>query len=114
VISSVGTVATSGQSGGSPTVTVLVNPTDPTATGEWDQAPVDVTIITSTVANALVVPVDALLANAGGSYAVEVVNADGIHRLVLVTLGLFDDADGLVQVTGTGLTAGQSIVVPNL
>ena len=29
--------------------------------------------------------------------------ADGIHHLVPVTLGLFDDADGLVQVTGTGL-----------
>ena len=74
----------------------------------------DVTITTSTVANALVVPVDALLARAAGGYAVEVVDADGIHRLVPVTLGLFDDADGLVQVTGTGLAAGQSIVVPKL
>jgi hypothetical protein len=116
-ISSVGTVATtaaSGSSNSTPTITVLVNPTDPTATGDWDQAPVDVTITTSTVANALVVPVDALLARAGGGYAVEVVKADGIHRLVAVTLGLFDDAGGLVQVTGTGVAAGQSIVVPNL
>ena len=116
-ISSVGTVATtpaSGTSSSTPTITVLVNPTDPTATGDWDQAPVDVTITTSTVASALVVPVDALLAQPGGGYAVEVVDADGIHRLVPVTLGLFDDADGLVQVTGTGLAAGQSIVVPNL
>jgi hypothetical protein len=61
-----------------------------------------------------VVPVDALLAQARGSYVVEVVDADGSHRLLPVTLGLFDDADGLVQVTGTGLTAGQRIVVPNL
>ena len=116
-ISSVGTVATipaSGNSSNTHTITVLVNPTDPTATGAWDQAPVDVTITTSTVANALVVPVDALLAQAGGGYAVEVVHADGIHRLAPVTLGLFDDADGLVQVTGTGLAAGQRIVVPNL
>ena len=29
-----------------------------------------------------------------------------------VTPGLFDDAAGLVQVTGTGLTAGQHVVVP--
>ena len=120
VISSVGTVATTPPSGStstsssSPTITVLVDPSDPTATGSWDQAPVDVTITTSTVSNALVVPVDALLAQAGGGYAVEVVGADGIHHLVAVTLGLFDDADGLVQVGGSGLVPGQQIVVPNL
>ncbi len=117
VISSVGTVATtpaSGSSSSTPTITVLVNPSDPAATGTWDQAPVDVTITTGSVANTLVVPVDALFAQAGGGYAVEVVGADGIHHLVAVTLGLFDDADGLVQVTGTGLAAGQQIVVPNL
>jgi multidrug efflux pump subunit AcrA (membrane-fusion protein) len=117
VISTVGTVATSpasGSSDSSPTITVLVNPTDSIATGTWDQAPVDVTITTGSVTNALVVPVDALLAQAGGGYAVEVVGAAGIHHLVAVTLGLFDDADGLVQVTGSGLAAGQQIVVPNL
>jgi hypothetical protein len=114
VISSVGTVATAGSSGSSPTITVLVNPTEPAATGDWDQAPVNVTITTGNVTNALVLPVDALLAQSGGGYAVEVVDADGIHHLVAVTLGLFDDADGLVQVSGAGLAAGQKIVVPNL
>lgn len=116
VISSVGTVATAPASGGSdstPTVTVLVNPTDPAATGSWDQAPVNVTITTAIAHDALVVPVDALLAQAGGSYAVEIVNPDGLHHLVPVTLGLFDDADGLVQVTSTGLDAGQHVVVPS-
>ncbi len=114
VISSVGAVATGGQDGGSPTIAVLVKPTDSAATGTWDHAPVDVTITTRTVTNALVVPVDALLAQTDGGYAVEVVGAEGAHHLVSVTLGLFDDADGLVQVTGTGLTAGQRVVVPNL
>jgi HlyD family secretion protein len=117
VISSVGTVATTPASGSSdttPTITVLVNPSDPAATGSWDQAPVDVTITSDSATNALVVPVDALLAQASGGYAVEVVGPDGIHHLVAVTLGLFDDADGLVQVTGTGLTAKQQVVVPNL
>ncbi len=114
VVSSVGTVATGGQDGGSPSITVLVKPTDPAATGSWDRAPVDVTITTRTVTNALVVPVDALLAQADGGYAVEVEGADGVHHLVGVNLGLFDDADGLVQVTGTGLTAGQRVVVPNI
>jgi hypothetical protein len=72
-ISSVGTVATAGQNGGSSTMTVLVIPTDPTATGDWDQAPLEVTISTDSVKNALVVPVDALLAQSSGGYAVEVV-----------------------------------------
>jgi hypothetical protein len=121
VISSVGTVATqpsssnnNGSGSSSPTITVLVNPTDPPATGSWDQAPVNVTITTSTVTNVLVVPVDALLARTGGSYAVEAVRTDGLRTLVPVTLGLFDDADGLVQVTGSTLTAGQKVVVPSL
>jgi hypothetical protein len=43
---------------------------------------------------------------------VEVVGAGGAHQLVSVSLGLFDDADGLVQVTGSGLAAGQRVVVP--
>jgi hypothetical protein len=117
VISSVGTVAVApaaGSSGSSATITVLVNPTDPAATGTWDQAPVQVSITTGSVSNALVVPVDALLAQADGGYAVEVVGADGIHRLVPVSTGLFDDADGLVQVTGSGLAVGQRVVVPAL
>ena len=117
VISSVGSVATtpaSGSSNTSPTITVLVNPTDPAATGTWDQAPVNVTITTGTVTNVLVVPVDALLAQSGGGYVVEVVGANGIHHLVPVTLGLTDDADGLVQLSGSGLAAGQRVVVPHL
>jgi hypothetical protein len=93
---------------------VDVTPSDPAATGKWDQAPVQVAIITATVPSALVVPVTALLARSGGSYAVEVVEPRGTHHLVSVALGLFDDADGLVQVTGTGLAAGQAVVVPTL
>jgi len=124
VITSVGTVATTpaasnpstapASSSTSPTITVLADPTDAAATGDWDQAPVEVTITTGSVSDALVVPVDALLAQTGGGYAVEVVGTDRIHRLVPVSLGLFDDADGLVQVTGSGLAAGQRVVVPAL
>jgi hypothetical protein len=86
--------------------------TDPAATGRLDQAPVNVSITTASVKNALVVPVNALLALASGGYAVEEVEASGAHQLVAVNLGLFDDARGLVQVTGSGLQVGQRIVVP--
>jgi peptidoglycan hydrolase-like protein with peptidoglycan-binding domain len=118
-VSYVGTVATEPSDSGdsqnssqSPTIEVHVTPTDPAATGRLDQAPVTVAITTATVDRALVVPVNALLALAGGGYAVERVAADGTHRLVPVEPGLFDDADGLVQVTGPGLAPGQRIVVP--
>jgi peptidoglycan hydrolase-like protein with peptidoglycan-binding domain len=104
----------SGSSGTSttPTIIVDVTPSDPTATGTWDQAPVQVTITTASVPSALVVPVTALLAQSGGGYAVEVVDPGGTHHLVPVSLELFDDADGLVQVTGSELAAGQQVVVP--
>jgi multidrug efflux pump subunit AcrA (membrane-fusion protein) len=118
-ITYVSSVATSppssGKGGGeeesAPTVEVHATPTDPAATGRLDQAPVNVEITTESAQNVLAVPVDALLALAGGGYAVEV--ADGrVHRLVAVTVGLFDDAEGLVQVSGLGLHAGQRVVVP--
>jgi hypothetical protein len=59
----------------------------------------------------LIIPVNALLALAGGGYAVETVDARGVHHLVAVTTGLFDDADGLVQVSGA-LSPGDRVVVP--
>jgi hypothetical protein len=114
-VSSVATSPSSGSHAGeeesAPTVEVDATPTDPTATGHLDQAPVNVEITTESVENVLAVPVDALLALAGGGYAIEV--AEGpVHRLVAVTAGLFDDAEGLVQVSGQSLSAGQRVVVP--
>jgi hypothetical protein len=112
----VGTVATTpsndGAGSSSPTVTVLVTPDDPKATGSIDQAPVEVSITTASVKSALVVPVNSLLALASGGYAIEVVGAKGVHTLVPVTTGLFDDADGVVAVSGPGVIAGERIVVP--
>jgi hypothetical protein len=110
VVSSVGRVATGGTT---PTVPVLVRLIDAEAAGTLDQAPVTVSITTASVSNALVVPVSALLAQASGGYAVEEVTAAGRHHLVPVSLGLFDDAAGLVQVSGPGLAAGARIVVPS-
>jgi hypothetical protein len=125
VVSSVGTVATSssssgssgsansGNSGGSATIPVRVKLTDPKAAAGLDQAQVTVNITIGSVSDALVVPVTALVAQPGGGYAVEEVTASRGRRLVPVTPGLFDDVDGLVQVTGSGLAPGQRVVVPS-
>jgi peptidoglycan hydrolase-like protein with peptidoglycan-binding domain len=113
VVSSVGKVASPGSEGGPPTVDVAVRLTDPAAAGSVDQAPVQVSITTAAVKDVLCAPVTALLALAGGGYAVETVDAAGAHRLVAVTSGLFDDAEGLVELSGTGLRAGQRVVVPS-
>jgi Putative peptidoglycan binding domain len=109
-VASVSKVAVSSSSG--PTVTVLITPLDQAATGTLDQAPVTVLITTASVPDALVVPVSALLSLASGGYAVEEVTPGGRHTLVPASPGLFDDADGLVQVSGPGLAAGQRVVVP--
>ncbi|MGN6866797.1 MAG: peptidoglycan-binding protein [Solirubrobacteraceae bacterium] len=101
-----------GSGSGTPTIAVDVTFSDPAAAGKWDQAPVQVGITTASVRGALTVPVAALLAQSGGGYAVEVVSAGQRNHLVPVSLGLFDDAEGLVQVTGSGLGAGQRVVAP--
>jgi hypothetical protein len=116
VVSSVGTVATttSGQ-GQNPatTIPVTVALTHPSAAGTLDQAPVTVNITTaSTPGPVLAVPVTALVSQSPGGYAVEVAGPGNTRRWVPVTPGpVFDDADGLVQVTGA-LAPGQRVVVP--
>ena len=123
-VSSVGSVATTsgasagsggpgsaGGSGSTATIPVTVTLRDPSAAGRLDQAPVTVYITTATAHDALVVPVGALLAQSSGGYAVEVAGAGNTRRLVPVTVGIFDDTDGLVQVTGA-LAPGQRVVVP--
>jgi hypothetical protein len=117
-VTSVGTVATAsadqsgGGSGSGATVPVTIRPNRAAATGRLDQAMVEVAVTDQTVRNVLAVPVGALLARAGGGYAVEAVAGDGTHRLITVRPGLFDDAAGMVQVSGPGLVAGARVVVP--
>jgi hypothetical protein len=116
-VSYVGTVATvpsndNGNGSSSPTIEVDVTADRPAATGRLDQAPVDVSITTASVSNVLAAPVNALLSLANGGYAVEVSEAGGVRRLVAVSVGLFDDAAGMVEVSGSGLAAGQRVVVP--
>jgi peptidoglycan hydrolase-like protein with peptidoglycan-binding domain len=74
-----------------------------------DQAPVQVTITEAEDRGVLAVPITALLALPDGTYAVR--TAGNPSRLIPVTTGLFDDAAGLVEVTGPGLAAGLTIEV---
>ena len=108
-ISAVGTVASGSASHA--TIQVTVRLTHPSVAGTLDRAPVTVYISTASVSNALAVPVGALVAQSPDRYAVEVTGAGHTRRLVQVTVGIFDDTSGLVQVTGA-LTPGQQVVVP--
>ncbi len=117
MITSVGTVASG--TAGNATIQVTVTLTHPSAAGTLDQAPVTVYVTTAASPGpVLAVPVGALLAQpakeagqAAGGYAVEVVGAGNTRRLVPVTVGMFDDNSGMVQVTGR-LSPGELVVVP--
>jgi Putative peptidoglycan binding domain len=123
VISSVGTVATSSSSSSSSTssssssgatITVLATLSNPKDAAGYEEAPVNASITNASVTNVLAAPVDALLALANGGYALEEISSNGVHHLLAVTPGLFDDQAGMVQVSGRGLAAGQKIVIPNV
>jgi len=122
VITAVSSVASaaagsSGQAGGGTgpapgeaTVQLSIRLARPAAAGHLDQAPVTVSIVSARARGVLAVPVSALVALAGGGYAVEVVHGSGGH-LVAVQTGLFSQT--LVQVSGPGLAAGQRVEVPS-
>jgi peptidoglycan hydrolase-like protein with peptidoglycan-binding domain len=100
-----------GNGGSTTTVTLTISLTDPNATGTLDQAPVRVAITTQSAKSVLAVPINALLALADGTYAVEV-DAGGHRRVVPVQTGLFDDDGGVVEISGSEITAGTHVVVP--
>jgi hypothetical protein len=110
-VATVGTVATAGATATSPaTIAVTVTLAHQSALGTLDQAPVAVTLVSARVANALTVPVAALVALAGGGYGVQVVTGSASHY-VPVQLGMF--AGGRVQITGAGITEGTRVGVPS-
>jgi hypothetical protein len=89
---------------------VTVTLSDPDAVPNLDQAPVTVDVTTQSARGVLAVPVNALLALAGGGYGLEVIEPNGQHRLVAVQTGIFDSSR--VQVSGQGLAEGMTVVVP--
>ncbi|MEU4428632.1 peptidoglycan-binding domain-containing protein [Actinoplanes sp. NPDC024001] len=72
-------------------------------------AAVDVTFTAAERKGVLTVPVAALVAAAGGGFAVEVIEGDAT-RHVPVKTGLF--ADGRVEITGDGLAEGTTVGMP--
>lgn len=92
------------------TVQVRIALDHPASAGRFDEAPAVVSFTSQQVRNVLAVPVTALLAQPDGGYAVEVVTASSRRIMVPVQLGMF--ADDKVQVSGTGLSAGQRVEVP--
>jgi hypothetical protein len=93
-----------------PTVAVTVTLDSTPLLATLDQAPVNVNITTQQAANVLAAPVNALLALAGGGFGVDVVTGSTSH-LVGVTTGLYDNT--LVQISGSGITAGTRVEVPS-
>jgi hypothetical protein len=107
--------APAGQGGGAvdATIPTYISLDDPGKARGLDKAPVGVDITTAGVDRALSVPVTALVGRSGGGFAVEVVRAGERRDLVAVRVGLFDTADGRVQVEGD-LRAGDRVAVPSL
>jgi peptidoglycan hydrolase-like protein with peptidoglycan-binding domain len=74
-----------------------------------NQASVTVGFTASQRKDVLTVPIEALLALAEGGYGVQVVEGSST-RIVAVETGLF--ADGRVEVSGDGITAGTTVGMP--
>jgi peptidoglycan hydrolase-like protein with peptidoglycan-binding domain len=108
-VTSVGTVAIRTEGDGSFFEVEVTLDERGTADG-LDEAPVSVEVVTEEAVDVLAIPVGALLALSEGGYAVEVLGSDGSTRLVRVEGAMF--ADGLVEVSGQGISEGTSVVLP--
>jgi Putative peptidoglycan binding domain len=93
------------------TIPVTVRLDHPQDLTDLDGAPVQVSISTAEHDGVLAVPITALLAGPGGRYYVQAGGSHPSHR-IRVTLGLFDDTAGLVEIAAPGLTQGTLVEVP--
>jgi hypothetical protein len=100
-----GTNGSSGSGGASATVPVTITLDQRVRGAGLDQAPVSVNFAQAKASNVLSVPVTALIATAGQSYAVQESGAP--RMLIPVTTGLF--AAGYVQISGAGVHAGLEV-----
>jgi hypothetical protein len=108
--SSPGSGGNSTSGAGSPpqaTIPVTISLRHARGLGSFDQAPVTVAFALTTTRNALSIPVSALLATAGGGYAVDVIESTGAVSRVPVMPGSF--AGGFVQISGRGIAPGMQV-----
>jgi peptidoglycan hydrolase-like protein with peptidoglycan-binding domain len=92
-----------------PSVSATVTLDHAAAGSAFDQAPVEVNVVSASAEHVLAVPITALVALAGGGYGVYVLDG-GTRQLAGVTPGLFSDT--LVEVKGSGLREGATVEVP--
>lgn len=109
-VTSIGRVATAVDAESTPTVSIEFTVAAGDATGLPDSSPVSVEVEADRARDVLAVPVNAVLALAGGGYGLERVNDDGSRTVVMATLGA--SADGQVQVEGPNVVEGMRVVVP--
>lgn len=118
-ITNVGTVATEasgegehgagGGSGNGENATIAVTVTLDRRVPRLDRAPVSVELVKEVRRNVLTVPATALVAVAGGGYAIHAIEG-GRRVLLTVTPGMF--AGGYVQVEGAGVREGLTVLEP--
>jgi hypothetical protein len=122
-ITSVGTVAESGEAekngeknggsggngGGAENATISVSLALDHPVRRLDKAPVGVELVKSVRRNVLAIPASALVATAGGGYAIEVLEG-GRRAPLAVTPGMF--ANGYVEIEGPGVHEGLIVTEP--
>jgi len=91
-------------------IPVTIAIADQTVTTSFQKASVTLGFTSEQRDDALTVPVDALLALDDTTFGVEVVSKNGATKRMAVKTGLF--AAGRVEVSGTGIAEGVSVVVP--
>ena len=100
-----GGAGSGGSGSGTSTVPVTIVLNKPAKGGGLDQASVSVNFVQSKARDVLSIPVTALLATSGSSFAVQ--EASTPHKLIPVQTGLF--AAGYVEISGQGIYPGLQV-----
>ena len=104
-----GSSGSAGSGSSNATLPVELKVEDTKKLGSYQAASVSVAFASGVRSNVLAVPISALYALPHGGYAVEVVTGTKTEYRK-VTLGMF--GNGMVEVSGTGITAGTVVGVP--